>query len=89
MAGHDYPNKRDSSSVTTVKERNETNKHVGGETSMASVESMRVKPGAELGTPRLLHASLQMNLRRRRDASADAKSPRCVRVPIAMDAKLP
>jgi hypothetical protein len=89
MAGHDYPSNRNSRCMATVEEQDETNKHVGGETSMAAFEAMRTKRDAELGTPRLLHASLQMNLRGGRYPPADENGRRYIRIPVPVETELP
>ncbi|KAJ3095044.1 hypothetical protein HDU96_001367 [Phlyctochytrium bullatum] len=63
-AGHDYPPEGRSGPVAwnTVEEQRRGNKHVGGEVGVETFVRVRRERDGVLGQPRLLHASLQVNL---------------------------
>jgi glyoxylase-like metal-dependent hydrolase (beta-lactamase superfamily II) len=64
-AGHDYPpNERDVAvPYMTVQEHKELNKHVQDGVTKEEFVSVRNKRDSSLGAPRLLHQSLQFNIR--------------------------
>ncbi|KAK4172920.1 putative Zn-dependent hydrolase [Triangularia setosa] len=63
--GHDYPSgdRNDPVPYTTVAEQQERNKHLKIGTSQEEFVNWRQKRDAGLGEPRLLHQSLQVNIR--------------------------
>jgi glyoxylase-like metal-dependent hydrolase (beta-lactamase superfamily II) len=64
FVGHDYPPQGRSYSIsTTVEAQRNENKHVKIGTSQEEFSQMRTTRDAQLGTPRLLHASIQFNIR--------------------------
>lgn len=87
--GHDYPAKgREPSPFMTVKQHKEENRHVGMGTQREDFVQMREKRNGELGAPRLLHQSLQINVRGGRLPEADEDGRRMLSVPLKMDKKL-
>lgn len=86
LLGHDYPADRDKSCYSTVADQLAHNKHVGG--SQANLESfveMRRQRDSSLGTPKLLHASLQVNLRGGRLPERDEHGRSWLRIPLSGD----
>jgi len=63
FVGHDYPSGREFSVETSVTQQLETNKHVKLGTPKEEFVKTRSERDATLGTPRLLHPSLQFNIR--------------------------
>jgi glyoxylase-like metal-dependent hydrolase (beta-lactamase superfamily II) len=64
FVGHDYPPQgREFSVCTTIASQKTENKHVKEGTGKDDYIQMRQSRDAQLGTPRLLHASLQFNIR--------------------------
>jgi glyoxylase-like metal-dependent hydrolase (beta-lactamase superfamily II) len=64
FSGHDYPGEdRHHSCSSTVAEQRELNKHLRHGTDEKEFSSMRARRDATLAAPRLLHQSLQVNLR--------------------------
>ncbi|KAH7125910.1 beta-lactamase-like protein [Dactylonectria macrodidyma] len=66
--GHDYPpggadGRAEPLAATTVSEQNKTNKHLKNEVLEKEFVQWRTQRDAGLATPRLLHQSLQMNIR--------------------------
>ncbi|KAJ3036251.1 hypothetical protein HDV00_002965 [Rhizophlyctis rosea] len=63
--GHDYPptERTQEAGYSTVAEQREMNKHLKQGTGQAEFIKWRAERDATLGSPRLLHASLQVNLR--------------------------
>lgn len=83
QSGHDYPSERDKSCYSTVADQLAHNKHVGGpEASLDSFVEMRSRRDAALGTPKLLHPSLQVNLRGGR-VPKDEEGRSWLRIPLA------
>lgn len=81
--GHDYPSERDKSCYSTVADQLAHNKHVGGPgASLDSFVEMRSRRDAALGTPKLLHPSLQVNLRGGR-VPIDGEGRSWMRIPLA------
>lgn len=83
--GHDYPSEnRNATPFTTVKQHHEKNKHVGSGVRMEEFVELRRKRDAELGAPRLLHQSLQINIRGGRMPEKDEGGRRMLRMPLKM-----
>ncbi len=68
--------------MALVSEHITHNKHLKQGTSLEDFVSMRDKRDAELGTPRLLHAALQFNLRAGRVPPVDDFGRSFVRIPL-------
>lgn len=71
--------------MSLVSEQSRLNKHVGGSTTLEAFIKMREERDAQLATPRLLHAALQINLRGGRMPLPDAEGRRFIRVPLSGD----
>lgn len=88
FSGHDYPPNspqaisRDKSCFSTVADQRLANLHVRDGVSAEQFEKMRRERDEGLGTPRLLHASLQVNLRGGRLPERDEQGRRWMRVPV-------
>jgi glyoxylase-like metal-dependent hydrolase (beta-lactamase superfamily II) len=88
--GHDYPPETRSfaedgrkwKAYTTVKEQIETNKHVGGGVSEDEFIKMRTERDDRLSDPRLIHQSLQLNVRGGRLPQMTADGYRFLSVPL-------
>lgn len=82
--GHDYPPQdgREPRPFSTVKEQKETNKHVGGEAKSSEFARWRARRDATLGEPRLLHQSLQVNIRGGRLPAEDQQGLRLLHIPV-------
>lgn len=63
FVGHDYPSGRDQTCSATVHEQRLRNKHVTVGTAEAEFTEWRKARDSVLGAPRLLHPSLQVNIR--------------------------
>lgn len=64
FSGHDYPGAdREQSCSSTVGEQRAANKHLKDGTDAQAFIAMRKERDAMLGEPRLLHQSLQVNIR--------------------------
>lgn len=63
--GHDYPpqERPDSIPAMTVQEHRESNKHLRDGIGRDEFVAMRQQRDSSLGAPRLLHQSLQVNIR--------------------------
>ncbi|KAH9931144.1 Metallo-hydrolase/oxidoreductase [Epithele typhae] len=86
--GHDYPVDRNHTCFSTVAEQRERNKHVKVGTDAATFIQFRRERDAVLGAPRLLHPSLQVNIRAGRLPPADEHGLICIRTPVKTDLKL-
>ena len=86
--GHDYPQNRDQVCFSTVAEQREKNKHVKQGTDAAEFIKFRRERDAVLGAPRLLHPSLQVNIRAGRLPPPDANGKIYMRTPVLSDVKL-
>ena len=71
--------------MSLISDHVSSNKHVGNGTSEEDFRSMREARDASLGTPRLLHASLQINLRGGRLPPPDQEGRRFIRIPFTGD----
>lgn len=86
FSGHDYPGEdRSKSCFSSVADQRAQNKHVNSRVVAAEFARMREARDATLGTPRLMHASLQVNLRGGRLPEADASGQRWLRMPVSVD----
>lgn len=84
--GHDYPpESREPVPFMTVGQHKEGNKHVGVGVEREKFVQMRRKRDAELGAPRLLHQSLQINVRGGRLPEVDEGGRRMLRVPLKLE----
>ncbi|KAF8964587.1 beta-lactamase-like protein [Flammula alnicola] len=64
FVGHDYPPEgRDPMCVSTVDEHKSTNKHINSAIDESTFVKIREERDASLAAPRLLHPSLQVNIR--------------------------
>lgn len=63
FVGHDYPIGREQICVSTVGEQRRSNKHSGKGISESEFIAFRNARDSVLGTPHLLHPSLQTNIR--------------------------
>ena len=71
--------------MSTLSEQIQANLHVGHGQSREAFIEMRQSRDKQLGTPRLLHASLQINLRGGRLPKADEDGRRFIRTPLKGD----
>lgn len=84
--GHDYPAKgREPAPFMTVAQHKQENRHVRMNTQREDFLQMRTQRDRELGAPRLLHQSLQVNVRGGRLPEADDGGRRMLRVPLTID----
>ncbi|KAJ8111692.1 hypothetical protein OPT61_g5775 [Boeremia exigua] len=85
--GHDYPPEGRKLPVPfmTVKQHKEGNKHVMAGRSREEFVKMRRQRDAALGAPRLLHQSLQINVRGGRLPETGESGQRVVKVPLKLD----
>ena len=88
FAGHDYPPGRDKCCSATVAEQRERNIHCKVGTEQDSFISWRRARDAQLGSPRLLHPSLQVNIRAGRLPPADEKGRVWLKTPVRTNIKL-
>lgn len=63
FVGHDYPDGREKADMSTVAEQRKLNKHVKVGTSEDTFIKFRKERDEGLGAPRLLHPSIQVNVR--------------------------
>jgi hypothetical protein len=86
FSGHDYPGEdRTKSCFSSVADQRARNKHVNSRIVAEEFARMREERDATLGTPRLMHASLQVNLRGGRLPEADGNGRRWLRMPISVE----
>ena len=84
--GHDYPpDGRAPRSGATVAEQRSANKHVKVGTDEASFIQWRQARDKVLGTPRLLHPSLQVNVRAGKLPPSDKEGRKWMRIPMQAD----
>lgn len=85
--GHDYPpeGRAEPVSFMTVEQHKEKNKHVMIGRSENEFVAMRTQRDAALGAPRLLHQSLQINVRGGRLPEVDEGGLVMLRVPLKLD----
>ncbi|SJK97644.1 related to metallo-beta-lactamase domain protein [Armillaria ostoyae] len=82
FVGHDYPSGRNYDCVTTVGEQRKLNKHGKVGTTEEAFIDFRKKRDDTLGAPRLIHPSLQVNIRAGRLPPADAEGRVWMKVPV-------
>jgi glyoxylase-like metal-dependent hydrolase (beta-lactamase superfamily II) len=82
--GHDYPpeNRVELVPYMTVKQHREVNKHVGTGVDESGFVRMREERDGKLGAPRLLHQSLQINVRGGKLPLPDEGGRRMLRTPL-------
>ncbi len=85
--GHDYPHKEREEPVPcmTVGQHREGNRHVMVGRSREEFVEMRQRRDAALGAPRLLHQSLQVNVRGGRLPEVDEGGRRMLRMPLKVE----
>ncbi|KAF7557996.1 hypothetical protein G7Z17_g286 [Cylindrodendrum hubeiense] len=85
--GHDYPpggadGRADPMAVTTVSEQNHCNKHLKDQVPEAEFVEWRTERDANLAAPRLLHQSLQLNIRAGKMPSKTTSGDQFLHLPI-------
>lgn len=85
-AGHDYPPEggREAVAGMTVRQHREGNAHVGGGRGKEEFVDVRTRRNKVLGAPRLLHQSLQVNVRGGKLPAADEDGRQMLRVPLKL-----
>lgn len=86
--GHDYPKNRDQTCFSTVADQRVQNQHVKVGTDAASFIRWRKARDGTLGAPRLLHPSIQVNIRAGRLPPPDEHGRVFLRIPVQADVKL-
>lgn len=85
-SGHDYPPEgREAMSSMTVQEHREQNKHLMDGTSEEEFVKMRNTRDAALAAPKLLHQSLQVNIRGGNLPKPDEDGQRTLHLPLKLD----
>lgn len=87
--GHDYPpggadGRADPLAMTTVSEQNQANKHLKDQVPEAEFVQWRTERDANLAAPRLLHQSLQLNIRAGKMPSKNAAGDMLLHLPIQL-----
>ncbi|KAJ7096329.1 Metallo-hydrolase/oxidoreductase [Mycena epipterygia] len=82
FVGHDYPIGREQICVSTVGEQRRSNKHSGKGISESEFIAFRNARDSVLGTPHLLHPSLQTNIRGGRLPPRDGRGRLSFKIPI-------
>lgn len=81
--GHDYPDStREQSCFATVLDERTSNKHGKSGTDVGHFIKWRAERDATLGTPRLLHPALQVNIRAGRLPPADEMGRVFFKIPV-------
>ena len=88
FVGHDYPQDRDQTCWSTVADQRTANKHLKLGADKADFIAWRKERDAVLGAPRLLHPSLQVNIRAGRLPPPDAKGRVFFKIPITSSVDL-
>lgn len=84
--GHDYPAEgREPTPFMTVAQHKQENQHVRIGTQKEDFLVMRTRRDGELGAPRLLHQSLQVNIRGGKLPGADDAGRRVLHVPLTIE----
>lgn len=82
FVGHDYPEDRAQDCVTTVGEQLKLNKHGKAGVTEAGFIEFRVARDAVLSAPKLLHSSLQVNIRAGKFPPPDANGRISLKIPL-------
>lgn len=84
FVGHDYPpaDRTEEVCVATVGEQQESNKHGKLGTTEEKFIQFREARDAVLGAPRLLHPSLQVNIRAGKLPPLDTNGRKSMRIPL-------
>ncbi|PCH43854.1 Metallo-hydrolase/oxidoreductase [Wolfiporia cocos MD-104 SS10] len=85
FVGHDYPQDRDQTCWSTVEEQRERNKHLKLGTDAETFIKWRKERDAVLGAPKLLHPSLQVNIRAGKLPPKDAQGRVFFKIPITSE----
>ena len=88
FVGHDYPQNRDQTCWSTVEDQRNANKHLQLGADKSAFIEWRKERDAVLGAPRLLHPSLQVNIRAGKLPPADEKGRVFFRIPITSSVDL-
>jgi len=88
FVGHDYPKDRDQTCCSTVAEQRTRNAHVKLGTEETAFIEWRKNRDAVLGAPRLLHPSLQVNIRAGKLPPKDEKGRLFFRIPVKSETHL-
>lgn len=84
--GHDYPpDGRDSVPWISVKEHREQNKHLNDNVTEEEFVTFRKERDAKLAEPKLLHQSLQMNIRAGRLPKPTESGHRMLHLPLKLN----
>lgn len=85
--GHDYPpeGRKEPVSFMTVKQHKEQNKHVNSDMTEERFVQARTDKDARLAAPRLLHQSLQINVRGGKLPVAQEDGQRMLKVPLRVE----
>lgn len=86
--GHDYPDGRPQEAMTTVLESKARNRHAGLGVSEDEFIRFRDARDVGLGSPRLLHPSLQVNIRAGKLPPRDESGRVFLRIPVLGDEAL-
>ncbi|KZT72193.1 Metallo-hydrolase/oxidoreductase [Daedalea quercina L-15889] len=88
FVGHDYPQNRDQTCWSTVEDQRTANKHLKLGADKSAFIEWRKQRDAVLGAPRLLHPSLQVNIRAGKLPPVDDKGRVFFKVPITSSVDL-
>jgi glyoxylase-like metal-dependent hydrolase (beta-lactamase superfamily II) len=85
-SGHDYPSEERGKTVPclSVQDHKEHNKHLASDITQQEFVSMREERDSSLAAPRLLHASLQINIRAGRLPCPTEMGQRFLRLPLKL-----
>ncbi|CAG8277116.1 unnamed protein product [Penicillium olsonii] len=87
-SGHDYPSEgRDAIAWTSVKAQKQKNKHLKAGVSEEEFVKLRKERDAGLAEPRLIHPSLQINMRAGRLPEATESGHRMLHLPLRLEAE--
>lgn len=88
FVGHDYPKDRDQTCWSTVADQRAHNTHIKLGTDETQFIEWRKNRDKVLGTPRLLHPSLQVNIRAGKFPPKDEQGRLFFRIPVKSDVDL-
>jgi len=88
--GHDYPSadRQDPVPYMSVREQKQRNRYLQDDVSEGVFREMRSKRDAGLNEPKLLHASLQVNIRGGRLPSPSSQGDRFLQMPLRLGGTL-